>query len=69
MKIFIKILKWLFLVMSMTVPVSVCLTASIGGPVATILSAVWGLPCGFIATKFFIGEDKCQQSGIEVIVK
>lgn len=54
MKIFIKILEWILLVVCMVAPVSIALAFSVGGHVATILSAVWGFPCGFIATKLVL---------------
>ena len=54
MKVFLKMLIWLFIVICLVIPVSISLTFSIGGKVATILSGVWGLGCGFIATKLVL---------------
>ena len=54
MKIFLKLLMWFLLVLCLTIPVSISLSFSIGGKVATLLSAVWGLGCGFIATKLVL---------------
>lgn len=59
MKTFIKILEWLLLDICMVAPVCIAITFSIGGVVATALCAVWGFPCGYIATKLiFLGEKK-----------
>lgn len=54
MKTFIKILEWILFVVCMVAPVAIALTFSIGGYVATMLSAIWGFPCGFIATKLVL---------------
>ena len=54
MKTFIKILQWILFVVCMVAPVSIALTFSIGGYLATMLSAIWGFPCGFIATKLVL---------------
>lgn len=54
MKTFLQILEWILFVVCMVAPVSIALTFSIGGKVATLLSAVWGFPCGFIATKLVL---------------
>ena len=54
MNIFLQILEWILFVVCMVAPVSIALTFSIGGKVATILSGVWGLPCGFIAAKLIL---------------
>lgn len=54
MKTFLQILEWILFVVCMVSPVSVALTFSIGGKLATLLSAVWGFPCGFIATKLIL---------------
>lgn len=54
MKVLFKLLLFIFLVFCMVSPVSIALTFSIGGKVATILSGVWGLSCGFIARKLVL---------------
>lgn len=54
MRIFLQILEWILFVVCMVAPISIALTFSIGGNVATLLSAVWGFPCGFIATKLIL---------------
>ena len=54
MTTFLKFLLWLFLVVCMVTPVSIALSFSIGTPVSTILSAVWGFACGFVATKLVL---------------
>ena len=54
MKIFIKLLVWIFFIVCMVSPVSIALTFSVGGKIATILSGVWGLSCGFIVTKLVL---------------
>ena len=56
MKVFLKMLSWILFVICMVSPISIALTISIGGKLATILSGVWGLPCGFIATKLIFKE-------------
>lgn len=54
MKTFIKILEWILFVVCMVAPVSIALAFSIGGYVSIMLSAIWGFPCGFIATKLVL---------------
>lgn len=49
MKIFLRWLLWLLLVLSLCVPFSVVITCCVEYPISTILCAVWGLGCGFIA--------------------
>ena len=54
MKVYLKMLMWILCVVCLVTPVSILLTFSIGGKLATILSAVWGLGCGYIATKLVL---------------
>ena len=46
-----KILLWIFVMLCLTVPVSFLISAQFEMPIGAILSAIWGLASGFIATK------------------
>ena len=51
MRIFLKVLAWLFLIMSLDMPVCLIVSHCFEMPLSTVLSAVWGLGCGILATK------------------
>ena len=54
MKVFLKMLLWLFIVICLVTPISVLVSKCFQLPISTILSAIWGLPCGFIAIKLVL---------------
>ena len=54
MTAFIEFVIWLLLIICMVMPVSFAITASIGGTMATILSAMWGLACGVISMRIIL---------------
>lgn len=54
MKTFLKILLWLFLILCLVTPISILLSNCCDYPKSAILSSVWGLACGFIATKLVL---------------
>ena len=54
MKIFLKWLQWLLLILCLVTPCSVVITYCLEYPISTILCAVWGLGCGFIAARLVL---------------
>ena len=51
MKTFFKFLWWFFFILCLVTPLSFLLSHCFAQPLSAILSAVWGVPCGYIAMK------------------
>ena len=49
-----KILLWLFIVLCLITPISFLVSSYFEMPISGILSAIWGLVSGFIATKLVL---------------
>lgn len=54
MKVFLKILLWLFLALCLITPISCLVSHCFEQPISAILSALWGFPCGVISTKLVL---------------
>ena len=51
MRNLLKALVWLILILCLDIPVCSIVSYCFEMPLSTILSAVWGLGCGILATK------------------